>query len=619
MLIRVLPEILINQIAAGEVVERPASVLKELVENALDSGARAIEVDLEQGGVTLVRVSDDGEGMSADQLPLALTRHATSKISDLDDLESVGTLGFRGEALPSIGSVARLSIVSRTVNCEHGWKIVVQGGRVGEVEPASAQVGTRVEVRDLFHLVPARRKFLKTERTEYNRCEEYLKALALARPMVAIRLTHNGRPCWQAMPAEDSAESVRRLGAVIGTALAEQCMHLQHGVGGLSLHGWVAPATAARSQADLQFFFVNGRYVKDRLVSHAVRKAFADVLYHGRHPVYVLHLTLDPARVDVNVHPAKHEVRFRDGRSVHDFLYRSLYEALADQRPGDSNTAPAAVAEPVRGPWNYGPQRGLGLGQIREQMQGYSRLYGLSEASASDTAQGSDQPESAMPSWAPSAMASKGLSQPAAARDAGEAESSEVPPLGYALAQLAGVFVLAQNAHGLVIVDMHAAHERITYERLKAAVGSEQQRVQQLLVPRIIAVSAREAELAEAESAAFAELGFELERAGPESVAMRAVPEALIDVDIEALLRDLLADLKERGSLSRAEERRNELLSTAACHGSVRANRRLTIPEMNALLRDMEQTERSGQCNHGRPTWTQMSLRELDALFMRGR
>ncbi len=618
MPIRILPEILINQIAAGEVVERPASVLKELVENALDAGARAIEVDLEQGGVTLVRVSDDGLGMDADQLPLALTRHATSKISDLDDLEAVATLGFRGEALPSIGSVARLTLTSRTASCEHGWKVQVSGGRVGEVEPASARVGTRVEVRDLFHLVPARRKFLKTERTEFSRCEEYLKALALARPAVAIRLTHNGRPCWQALPASDDADAVRRLGAVIGSALAEQCLYLQHSAGGLALHGWVAPATAARSQADLQFFFVNGRYVKDRLVAHAVRQAFADVLYHGRHPVYVLHLTLDPARVDVNVHPAKHEVRFRDGRAVHDFLYRSLHEALADQRPGDRPVAEEHAQPVAPARWHYGPQRGLSLAQVREQMQGYSQLYAQPDSSqdnASDTEAGA-QLASAVPSWVPSRLVPSAGGELAAE---GASPATEVPPLGFALAQLHGVFILAQNAVGLVIVDMHAAHERITYERLKSAVDSDEMRAQQLLVPRVVAVSAAEAELAEAESEAFAELGFELQRAGPESVALRAVPEALAGVDIEALLRDLLADLKERGSLCRATERRNELLSTAACHGSVRANRRLSIPEMNALLRDMEQTERSGQCNHGRPTWTQLSMKELDALFMRGR
>ena len=569
MAIRILPEILINQIAAGEVVERPASVLKELVENALDAGARAIEVDLEQGGVTLVRVSDDGVGMSADQLPLALTRHATSKISDLDDLEAVGTLGFRGEALPSIGSVARLTMTSRTAGCAHGWKIEVQGGRVGEVEPAAARVGTRVEVRDLFHLVPARRKFLKTERTEYSRCEEYLKALALARPTVAIRLTHNGRPCWQAMPADDNAESVRRLGAVIGSELAAQCLHLQHSIGGLALHGWVAPATAARSQADLQFFFVNGRYVRDRLVSHAVRQAFADVLYHGRHPVYVLHLTLDPARVDVNVHPAKHEVRFRDGRSVHDFLYRSLYEALADQRPGDRPSPADSPASAPSGGWQFGPQGGLSLNQVRERLQAYGQLFGDQRSDGSGTTDGNAEVvATALPAWAPSTVA--GHANSATANPSlTDLETAQVPPLGFALAQLAGVYILAQNAHGLVIVDMHAAHERITYERLKQAADAGEQRSQALLVPRVVAVSAREAELAESESAAFADLGFDLARAGPESVALRSVPEALAGVDMDALLRDLLADLKERGSLARAAERRNELLSTAACHGSV--------------------------------------------------
>jgi DNA mismatch repair protein MutL len=613
MPIHILPELLINQIAAGEVIERPASVLKELVENAIDAGARAIEVELEQGGVALVRVSDDGQGIPAAELPLAVTRHATSKISSLDDLESVITLGFRGEALPSIGSVARLTLSSRCADAEHGWRLQVEGGRIGAVEPAAARPGTRVEVRDLFHLVPARRKFLKTERTELSRCEEYLKALALARPEVAIELGHNGRSLWRAPAALDASQMQARLAAVLGRELAASCLQLSQQGPGLALHGWVAPATAARSQADLQFFFVNGRYVRDRLVSHAVRQAFADVLYHGRHPVFVLHLSLDPARVDANVHPAKHEVRFRDGRLVHDFLYRSLHEALAAQRPGgaaaiDADTlAPEVESRPAGfSPYAHAPQQRLGLGQVREQLQAYHQLYGSPLA-----ADGGSEPTGSMASGA--AIPAQALPSSA------EGEDDSIPPLGFALAQLAGVYILAQNAHGLIIVDMHAAHERITYERLKQAVEQQGLRVQPLLVPRQIAVSPAEAELAERESSAFAELGFEIERAGPESVRIRAVPEMLASAEVEALLRDLLADLRERGSLARAEERRNELLSTAACHGSVRANRRLSVPEMNALLRDMEQTERAGQCNHGRPTWTALSMRELDALFMRGR
>lgn len=610
MPIHILPDLLINQIAAGEVIERPASVLKELVENAIDAGARAIEVELEQGGVALVRVSDDGQGIPADELALAVTRHATSKISSLDDLESVITLGFRGEALPSIGSVARLTLTSRRADAEHGWRLQVEGGRVGAVEPAAARPGTRVEVRDLFHLVPARRKFLKTERTELSRCEEYLKALALARPEVAIELTHNGRSLWRAPAARDVGQMQARLAAVLGRELAASCLQLSQQGPGLALHGWVAPATAARSQADLQFFFVNGRYVRDRLVSHAVRQAFADVLYHGRHPVYVLHLSLDPARVDANVHPAKHEVRFRDGRLVHDFLYRSLHEALAGQRPGNVvATEPAPADDPPASagfrPYAYAPQQRLGLGQVREQLRAYSQLYG--DPDGSDGAPIGLPPADA----AGVPMREQGTQQ---VRD-----DDSIPPLGYALAQLGGAYILAQNAQGLIIVDMHAAHERITYERLKQAVEQQGLRVQPLLVPRQIAVSPAEAELAERESAAFAEFGFDIERAGPESVRIRALPEMLAHGDVEALLRDLLADLRERGSLARAEERRNELLSTAACHGSVRANRRLSVPEMNALLRDMEQTERAGQCNHGRPTWTALSMRELDGLFLRGR
>lgn len=611
MPIQILPELLINQIAAGEVVERPASVLKELVENAIDAGARAISVELEQGGVGLVRVSDDGQGIPREELPLAVTRHATSKIASLDDLESVITLGFRGEALPSIGSVARLTLASRTAGAEHGWALRVEGGRVGSPEPASLRPGTRAEVRDLFHLVPARRKFLKTERTELNRCEEYLKALALARPEVAIEFSHNGRVLWRAQAALDPASQQARLGAVLGRELAASCLRLSQSAAGLALHGWVAPATASRSQADLQFFFVNGRYVRDRLVSHAVRQAFADVLHGGRHPVYVLHLSLDPARVDANVHPAKHEVRFRDGRLVHDFIYRSLHEALGGQRPGEGaapvsgvDALPAAAPQPS---WHAPAQRPLGLSQAREPWAAYAQLYGA--AAESGTAPVASGAETVI------AVAESGT----AARPGAEADAAQVPPLGFALAQLAGIYILAQNAHGLVIVDMHAAHERITYERLKEQADCAGLRVQPLLVPRQVAVSAAEAELAEQEAPAFAELGLEIERAGPEAVRLRAIPEMLAQADVEGLVRDLLADLRERGSLSRATERRNELLATAACHGSVRANRRLSIPEMNALLRDMEQTERSGQCNHGRPTWTQLSLRELDGLFMRGR
>ena len=602
MPIQSLPDTLVNQIAAGEVVERPSSVVKELVENALDAGATRLDIDLEEGGVRLIRVRDDGAGLPAGELALALCRHATSKIASLDDLEQVATLGFRGEALPSIASVSRFALASRTAAQEHGARLEVDGGRGSDVQPHPHPVGTTVEVRDLFFNVPARRRFLKAERTELGHIEEWLRSLALARPDVELRVAHNGRASRHYRPARGVGERILRVAEALGEGFTGECLAIEHAGASLRLHGWVGLPTASRSSADQQYFYVNGRAVRDRTVVHAVRQAYADVLFHGRHPAFVLFLECDPRQVDVNVHPAKHEVRFREQRLVHDFIYRTLHEALSSTRaglvaagePAMALAAPASGAmRPSVGAGWSGAQGGLGL-PVREVVAGYAALYGGGGASVAAPA-GAAAP--AMPA----------------------ADEAGAPPLGYALAQLHGIFVLAENAHGLILVDMHAAHERITYERLKGARDGEGIRAQPLLVPLALAVSEREADLAEQHADTLAAFGFELTRTGPQSLGVRSIPTLLADLDPRALVLDVLADLREHGSSRRLEEARNELLSTLACHTSVRANRRLTLPEMNALLRDMESTERSGQCNHGRPTWVQLTRAELDRLFLRGR
>lgn len=594
MAIRQLPDTLINQIAAGEVVERPASVVKELVENALDAGAMRIDIDLEGGGVRLIRIRDDGGGIAAEDLPLAVSRHATSKIASLDDLEGVATLGFRGEALPSIASVSRFALISRHDGSQHGAALEIDGGRIGEVTPKSHPQGTTVEVRDLFFNVPARRKFLKAERTELGHIEDWLRQLALARPDVELRVSHNGKPSrrWK---GEGDLLSEVRLHEALGEEFANHALRIDHAAAGLRLHGWIAQPVYNRASADQQYLYVNGRAVRDRSVAHAVKQAYADVLFHGRQPAYVLFLELDPRRVDVNVHPAKHEVRFRDARLIHDFVYRTLNDALAETRAG-SAPMPLAAAQDnapsvsVAYRWNAtAPQSPLGLQQVAETRAGYAALYGGTVA--------------------PSAPA---VPLPAS-------DDATMPPLGYAIAQLHGIYILAENADGLIVVDMHAAHERIGYEKLKCAHDGEGLRTQPLLVPMTVPVAEREADVAEREAETLALLGFELTRSGPQSLVLRSVPALLAHGDIEALLRDVLTDLREHGESRRVAAARDELLATMACHGAVRANRRLTLPEMNALLREMEVTERSGQCNHGRPTWARFSLAEIDRWFLRGR
>ncbi len=588
---------LANQIAAGEVVERPASVLKEMLENSLDAGARRIDIEVEQGGKKLLRVRDDGSGIHKDDLALALSRHATSKIAALEDLEAIGSLGFRGEALASIGSVSRLELSSRTADgSETGWTVRAEGQQMeASLEPCQHGVGATVEVRDLFFNTPARRKFLKTERTEFTRLDEVFKRVALSRFDVQFNLRHNQRSVHDLRPAATDAEQRRRIGLVCGPGFLENSVPIEQRAAGLLLRGWIGLPAFSRSQADLQYFYVNGRVVRDKIVSHAIRQAYHDVLYHGRHPAYVLFLELDPKTVDVNVHPTKHEVRFRESRLVHDFLFRSLHRELGDIKPGDRREESPAAAPASSSPEGFPEQCALPLRDAWQLREPPGEYRGAPAASPQSPDQLAEQ----------------------YARLFGGGE--ETPPLGYAIAQLHGVYILAQNKEGLIIVDMHAAHERITYERMKQAREQERLRRQSLLVPLPLAVSAAEADCAETHCESLFALGLELERVAGEAIVVRQVPALLKDADIEQLVRDVLSDLLEFGASDRLQSRQNELLSTMACHGSIRANRRLGLDEMNALLRDMEATERSGQCNHGRPTWVWQSMADLDKLFLRGR
>ena len=590
---------LANQIAAGEVVERPSSVLKELAENSLDAGAKRIDVEVEQGGTKLIRVRDDGCGISESDLPLALSRHATSKILGLEDLEAVSTLGFRGEALASIASVSRLALTSNSGEGS-GWKAVSEGRDMEvELQPAAHPQGTSVEVRDLFFNTPARRKFLRTENTEYKRIDDCLKKLALSRMDVAFSLKHNQKVQFSLRPAISQSEQEKRVADLCGPQFMEQALFVDNDRTGIRLWGWIGLPTFSRSQADLQYFFVNGRSIRDKVVSHAVRQAYQDVLYHGRHPAYVLFLEVLPGDVDVNVHPTKHEVRFRESGSIHSFLSSTLQKALATDRPQDHL------------PTNTGVE-------FSDQNQPQS-LIGQNALPLAGA------PGAGYQSKWPSTGLSSGVNAPTSnyqglySTNVEDSDEAEVPPLGFAVAQLKGIFILAENSHGLIIVDMHAAHERITYERMKNAFDLQGLVSQPLLVPENLAVSQREADAVESNQAVFTQLGFGVERAASESIIVREIPAILRGSEVEKLLRDVLSDLLEHGSSERIRDHINEILSTMACHGSVRANRRLTLPEMNALLRDMEITERSGQCNHGRPTWSQLTVEELDKLFLRGR
>jgi len=583
---------LVNQIAAGEVVERPSSVVKELVENSLDSGAENIVVEVESGGIRQIRVIDDGCGIDSDQLVVAIARHATSKIQSLQDLEQIDSLGFRGEALPSIASVSRLSLGSRTPGAEHAWRISARDDT--KPVPDSSPAGTSVEVRELFYNVPARKKFLRTEQTEYKHIEALFKTLAISHPAVGFKLIHNQKVIYQLRPALDSTDHRLRLATLCGKAFAESLVEIEANIEAHRLTGWVALPTFNRSQADMQYFFVNQRVIKDKLVSHAVRQAYHDVLFHGRHPAFVLSLAMDPRQVDVNVHPQKHEVRFRNSRQVHDFLYRSLHQALAQVQPSEQQYSPAFAIDAANAGTRSQTSQQSGLGFTH--YSSFQRSSNIAEKNA--------------------AYAS--LLGPVDNVPVVLEADREIPPLGFAIAQLKGIYILAENTEGMIVVDMHAAHERIVYERMKQHAADEDVIKQPLLVPVTLSVSQAEADLIEENGALFEHLGFDVERLGVEQVRVRAIPALLRNADTEQLIRDVIADFVEYGRSDRIQQYENELLSTMACHASVRANRLLSIDEMNALLRDVEQTERSGQCNHGRPTWKQLSLDALDKFFKRG-
>ncbi len=596
--IQALSDQLISQIAAGEVVDRPAAVVKELLENALDAGATQITARLEEGGVKRIAITDNGRGIPPEQMPLALARHATSKIASLDDLENVDTLGFRGEALASIASVAQLTLTSRTIDAAHAWEI--SGDRAGQITPSSGAQGTTVDVRELYFNTPARRKFLKSEQTEFGHCAEVVRRIALSRPDVAFSLTHNGKTIdhWNV------SEVDKRSAHILGADFANARLPLDESAGPLRLHGFVGLPTASKARADAQYFYVNGRFVRDKLLTHAVRAAYQDVLHGDRYPSYVLGLDLDPALVDVNVHPSKIEVRFRDSRAVHQFVFHAVSRALAQTSATAFGAAPAPLtAAPGVLPWvreqqqaSFGAQFSSGIG-VAQTTSDYGALFSRPRT------------EETLPEMPPAQLQPSTPAQPLPDEDF---------PLGFALAQLHGIYVLAQNRKGLVLVDMHAAHERILYEQLKNALDENAMQVQPLLIPVTFYADAVEVGTAEENQAALQALGFDISALSPTTLAVRSVPALLKNADAQTLARDVLRDVREFGGSRVLVERRNELLGTLACHTAVRANRALTLPEMNALLRQMEATERADQCNHGRPTWIQLALGDLDKLFLRG-
>ena len=610
MQIRLLPDQLISQIAAGEVVERPASALKELLENSLDASSTDISVSLLQGGVKQLRVADNGSGIAQDDLAMALTRHATSKIATLEDLEAVGSLGFRGEALASIASVSRTQISSRAFETKHAWRIASNGSEISLIEPAALDAGTIIEVNDLYFNTPARRKFLKTEATEFGHCEEAFTRAALSRPDVSFMLQHNGRAFsrYAVSPPE------KRFSEVLGTEFAAESIQIDESAAGLRLWGIAAKPTYNRNSRDTQYVYVNGRFVRDKLIAHATRQAYQDVLHHDRHPAFVLFLELDPNLVDVNVHPSKTEVRFREGQAIHRFIFHSLHKALATPT-GVSNAATASQAafNPFASNQSYPTYQSQMPLAANQSQSYYQTLFEGSNRHA---------PEANIHAGSGSIDNREFASPVCYAQDFEGGEVQDFP-LGFAVAQIHGVYVLAQNAQGLVVVDMHAAHERIMYEKLKNALEAKQVSMQPLLLPVSFNADRLEVATVQEELSSGAgnlqQLGFDIAVLSPTTLAVRAVPTMLQNADAVTLARDVLRDLREYGASRALTERRNELLGTMACHAAVRANRSLTIPEMNALLRDMEATERSGQCNHGRPTWFQVSMSDLDKMFMRGK
>lgn len=606
--INILPGVVANQIAAGEVVERPASIVKELVENSLDAGATRIVIQTETGGLDRIMVRDDGHGISQDDLPRAFARHATSKIRTAEDLFLVQSLGFRGEALASIASVARVEIQSRTADMSMGWSMAMSGGVTDFERPVGHPIGTTVEVRDLFFNTPARRKFMKTERSEAQAIDTVIRRLILAEPEVAFEFTQGGTRLQVAAGGMEV-----RLARVLGQGFLASHITLDERRGPYHLHGWVGLPTWSRSHADHQFFFVNRRVVRDKLVAHALRQAYRDVLFGGRHPVFVLSLDLAPELVDVNVHPTKDEVRFRDARDVHDFIFGILNRSLRDVRPSHQQTIsiPAIASS---------PSTTLSAPAV---VLGTAQLTGFDEAMRTPITSGVLPAEHQSADRAPSRYSAGALmiAEPLAVRETPRVDQLDkgVPPLGYAIGQLHGIYLLAQNANGLVLVDIHAAHERIVYERMKRQRSAQGIVAQRLLVPILVDVSEQEAELAETSADLLSSMGLVVDRTGPGAITIREVPLSLQGGDAQALVKDVLADLADQGGSNLLEARQLELLGTMACHGSVRANRAMSLAELNALLREMEVTENAGQCNHGRPTWREMSVDELDRLFLRGR